>query len=141
PRPAARVQRLRGRDRARLAATPPRSTVLDGRLHLTPWDFAATMSRSMAASSVEDKSKDRRILDQAKDRSRDEQDRRLGGMLRVRPVVLPSSAPRFGLREGQRSPAEHRRARGGSPVACMHLTPEGGRLGNDSSKVELDWIV
>ncbi len=48
------------------------------------------MQRAIAGLSGEDKTKSRRILDEATERSRDELYQRLGWMPRVHPLVLPS---------------------------------------------------
>jgi predicted neuraminidase len=61
-----------------------------GVLHVTPRDFAAEMTRAVAALSAEERSKYRSPLDTLQDRSRDELYQRLGWMPRVHPVVIPS---------------------------------------------------
>ncbi len=61
-----------------------------GVLHVTPRDFATEMQNAIAILGDEDKSKYRRILDEATERSRDELYQRLGWMPRVHPVALPS---------------------------------------------------
>jgi predicted neuraminidase len=68
---------------------PPRWSST-GVLHVTPKDLAAEMQRAVAALSVADRTKYRRILEEAQERSRDELYQRLGWMPRVHPAVLPS---------------------------------------------------
>jgi predicted neuraminidase len=61
-----------------------------GVLHVTPANFASEMERAISAVGAEEKSKYRRILDEAQTRARDELYQRLGWMPRVHPLVLPS---------------------------------------------------
>jgi predicted neuraminidase len=75
----------------RPAAEPgPPAWSRTGVLHVTPRDFPAEMQRAIAALTAPERSKYRRILDQAQERSKDELYQRLGWMPRVHPVALPS---------------------------------------------------